>query len=179
MNFCICSRYVKHWPPLLCTTNPKLKVTWRSAVLVGSHHAQVSQLQPGECLGPYLYCDKMPEVRKQRSSPGSLYCPLHSRPPQRQLYLQPGLSKGSSPGGIAPSKGPSDQSLCLLLEISVLKPDSRSHIAGINCTSLVLQSRTKMCLRNLKPVLLSKMFHLINCKRQQPVISYARLCTLS
>lgn len=100
-------------------------------------------------------------------------------PPQKQLSPQQGLSKWSAFWGQHPSKGPSSQSLCLLLEISVLQTDSRSHVAGINCTSPVLQSRAKMCLCNLKLVLSSKMFHQINCKRKQSVISYARLSTLS
>lgn len=102
--------------------------------------------------------------------------PSHHR---SSSHCSKGCPSGACPGDSAPSKGPSAQSLCLLLQISVLKTDSRGRIAGINCTSPVLQSRAKMRLCNLKLVLLSKMFHQINCKRKQSVISYARLSTLS
>lgn len=61
-----------------------------------------------------------------------------------------GCPSGARLRGSTPSKGPSAQSLCLLLEISVLKADNRGHIAGIDCTSPVLQSRAKMRLCNLK-----------------------------
>jgi len=123
----------------------------------------------------------MPEVRKQRSLQAHFIALCIPHPAQKQPSLQGGLSEGALArrGGHAPSKRPSAQGLCLLLEISVLKTDSWSHVAGINCTSPVLQSGAKMHLCNLKLVLLSKMFHQINCKRKQSVRSYARLSTLS
>lgn len=99
--------------------------------------------------------------------------PTHHR---SSSHCSKGCPSGACPGDSAPSKGPSAQSLCLLLQISVLKTDSWSHVAGINCTSPVLQSRAKMRLCNLKLVLLSKMFHQIKCKRKQ---SYACSSTLS
>lgn len=121
----------------------------------------------------------MPGVRNQRSLQAHFIALCVPHPPEKWLSLQQGLSKWSMPGGAAPpARGPRLRA-CLLLEISVLQTDSWGHVAGINCTSPVLQSRAKMCLCNLKLVLLSKIFHQINCKRKQSVISYAHLSTLS
>lgn len=102
--------------------------------------------------------------------------PTHDR---SSSHCRKGCPSGVHLGCSAPSKGPSAQSLCLLLEMSVLKPDSQGHVAGINCYSPVLQSRAKIRLCNFKLVLLSKIFHQINCKRKQSGIRYACLFTVS
>lgn len=91
---------------LLYTTYLKLNITWSSAVPVQSHHARkVSQLQSEECLGPYLYCEKMPEVRKQRSLQAHFIALCIPHTPEKWLLLQQGLSKWSAPQGQHPQQG--------------------------------------------------------------------------
>lgn len=111
-----------------------------------------SHFQAEECLGPYLCSEK--------HSPGW---------------------KGKVPAGPCSTEGLSQWSppQCLPSEISFLKANSPGHIAGINCTPPVLQSRAKMHLCNPKLVLLGKMFHQINCRRKGSVINYACLSSLS
>lgn len=168
MDFCIWSWYEKQWLPLFCT--PPIR-SLRSPRAVQCQYDPTmprrspssSQRNVWDFICTVKKCLRLESRVLSRLTLLPSAFPTHDR---SSSHCRKGCLSGVCLRCSAPSKGPSAQRLCLLLEMSVLKRNNQGHVAGINWNSPVLQSRVKMCLCNFKLMLLSKMFHQINSKRK-------------